>query len=146
VELHPTHGFTKRGHAVHGKTMDHMPTDTAYQRFCQTIAVRVTRNVGTMTCAFVFALIAFVGLPAALGLTLVPSRAGNVVLWVSSEFIQLVLLSIIMVGQDVAAKASDARTALSFEHLEFVKNQVDETTDGGLKKILDAIEALKPAT
>ena len=64
------------------------------------LAEKVTTFVSTMWCAYLFAAIALISLPAAL-------RTGNpivIVGWVAQTFLQLVLLSIIMVGQDNASK------------------------------------------
>lgn len=68
------------------------------------VAVLVTRGVGTMLCAYLFAVLAISGYPKAMG-------KGGIGFsnWLAEEFLQLVLLSIIMVGQIVLAKASDAR-------------------------------------
>ena len=69
------------------------------------VAVRVTKSVGSMWCAYVFALLALISLPAAL-------RSHDpiiIVSWIAQTFLQLVLLPIIIVGQNVQAAASDAR-------------------------------------
>jgi hypothetical protein len=70
--------------------------------FNSKIAVRITNVVGTMWCAYAFAALALISLPAAI-------RAGTptLVAWFAQTFLQLVLLSIIMVGQKVAAEKSD---------------------------------------
>lgn len=68
--------------------------------FNKKLAEKVTSFVSTMWCAYLFAAIALISLPAAL-------RTGNpivIVGWVAQTFLQLVLLSIIMVGQDNASK------------------------------------------
>jgi hypothetical protein len=82
-------------------------------RFNAAVAVRITRIVGTMYCAYVFSLIALVALPAAL------EQGSPTVLvnWVSSNFLQLVLLPIIMVGQNVISTAQDARAEADHETL-----------------------------
>lgn len=80
------------------------------------LAVRITRVVGSMWCAYAFALLAFVSLPAAL-------RSHDPVIliaWVSQTFLQLVLLSVIMVGQNVQAVAGDARAEADHQTLEAV--------------------------
>jgi hypothetical protein len=66
------------------------------------LAVRITNIVGTMWCAYAFAGLALISFPAAV-------RAGTapLVAWLAQTFLQLVLLSIIMVGQKVAAAKSD---------------------------------------
>src|SRR6478752_2748950 len=69
------------------------------------LAVKVTTLVGSMWCAYVFGLLALVSLPSAL-------NTGNTVVivsWVSQTFLQLVLLSVIMVGQNVQATSGEAR-------------------------------------
>src|SRR5712692_8255632 len=52
------------------------------------LAVRITKIVGTMYCAYLFTVIAFVALPSAI------QQGSPTVLvnWVSSNFLQLVLL------------------------------------------------------
>ena len=71
----------------------------ALARFNQKIAVKITNAVSTMWCAYTFAAIALISLPAAI-------RTGDslvIVAWVAQTFLQLVLLSIIMVGQSQSA-------------------------------------------
>ncbi len=136
----PTHGWTTLGHAVHARTIDHLPSGTAYQRVNARLAVRITQSVGTMTCAWIFCLLALVSAPAAF-------ESGNPVVivgWISQTLLQLTLLSVIMVGQDVQAKASDARAAKTFEDAEAILDRLDVTTEGGLKAVLDAIERRLP--
>jgi len=58
-----------------------------------------------MWCAYIFAAIALVSLPAAL-------RTGDVVIivaWIAQTFLQLVLLSIIMVGQSVSSASVEQK-------------------------------------
>jgi hypothetical protein len=53
-----------------------------------------------MWCAYIFAAIAVISLPAAI-------KSGDpivIVAWIAQTFLQLVLLSIIMVGQDASSK------------------------------------------
>jgi hypothetical protein len=116
-------------------------------------AVIITSGVGTMACAYLFALIALVSLPAILiqanvlknsdvpkfftkpGLILIVS-------WVAQTFLQLVLLSIILVGQRVQSAASDARALKEFEDTELILDRLDTKTQGGLTDVLNAIKAL----
>ena len=72
-------------------------------------AVLITRLVGTMWCAYLFAAIALVGL----GPALKPGGEG-IVAWIAQTFLQLVLLSVIMVGQNVQAAAADKRAEATF--------------------------------
>jgi hypothetical protein len=80
-------------------------------RFNAAFAVRITNGVGTMWCAYAFAALALVSLPAAI-------RSGDavtLVTWISQTFIQLVLLSVIIVGQNIQAAAADKRSESTFE-------------------------------
>jgi hypothetical protein len=102
------------------------------------LALVITRSVGTMACAYVFALIALISLPSAI-------NSGQVIVivsWIAQTFLQLVLLSIIMVGQSVQSAASDARAAKQFTDTETILDRLDIKTTGGLTEVLDAIHAL----
>src|SRR6185503_3063489 len=72
------------------------PHLTSHERtgFNGWLALVITNAVGTMWCAYVFAGIALISLPAAI-------RGGTATLiaWIAQTFLQLVLLSVIMVGQ-----------------------------------------------
>ena len=69
------------------------------------LAVLVTRAVGSMWAAYLFAGLALVSFPAAIAShdTIV------IVAWIAQTFLQLVLLPIILVGQNVNEAANDAR-------------------------------------
>jgi len=77
------------------------------------IAVVITNAVGTMWCAYAFTLLALISLPDAI-------KAGTAALvaWIAQTFLQLVLLSVIMVGQKVAAAASDKQALQTFKDAE----------------------------
>jgi hypothetical protein len=79
-------------------------------RFNSWVAVKITNAVGTMWCAYVFAAIALIGLPPALR----PGGEG-IIAWIAQTFLQLVLLSIIIVGQNIAAASSDARSENTYK-------------------------------
>ena len=85
----------------------------AMGRLNAAIAVRITRIVGTMYCAYIFTLVALVALPAAIQ----QGSATVLVNWLSSNFLQLVLLPIIIVGQNVISAAQDARAEADHETL-----------------------------
>jgi hypothetical protein len=68
------------------------------------VAVVVTKAVRSMWMAYAFTLLALAGLPAALR----PGGEG-LIAWVAQTFLQLVLLSVIMVGQDVQSQPIEQR-------------------------------------
>src|ERR1700722_13520832 len=103
---HPHWGHTKSGLAVHKNIWDHHPIDNAYDAFNKHVAIKITDFVGSMTCAWVFSVLALVSLPAVLttafGLAVFPHwlvAVGLIALiaWIAQTFLQLVLLSVIMV-------------------------------------------------
>ena len=69
------------------------------------LAVGITKVVGSMWCAYIFALLALISLPAAIN----SHDPIIIVAWIAQTFLQLVLLPIIIVGQNVQAASSDAR-------------------------------------
>lgn len=85
-------------------------------RFNSWLAVLITRAVGTMWAAYVFAAISFISLPQAVAAFARGDTLSGVT-WLSQSFLQLVLLPIIMVGQNVSSAAQDARAEADHETL-----------------------------
>jgi hypothetical protein len=83
-----------------------LPTGNMAARFNAWFAVKVTNGVGTMWCAYVFAALALVSLPSAIS----ARSAVVLVSWISQTFLQLVLLSVVIVGQNVLAATADKRS------------------------------------
>ena len=77
------------------------------------IAMLITNAVGTMWCAYVFAGIAFISLPSA-----IQAGTAPLIAWIAQTFLQLVLLSVIMVGQKVSAAASDKQALQTYKDAE----------------------------
>jgi hypothetical protein len=89
------------------------PLETRENRFNDWLAVKITKIVGTMWCAYVFAGLALISLPAA-----IKGGTATLISWIAQTFLQLVLLSIIMVGQNIAAKKSDRQLEQTFSDSE----------------------------
>jgi hypothetical protein len=105
------------------------------------VAVILTRVVGTMWAFCVFNGIALISLPAAIQ----TGQLTVLITWVSSNWIQLILLPALMVGQNLQNIAADARAAKTFSDVEMVLDRLDKHTQGGIKDVLDAIEKLHTA-
>ena len=101
------------------------------------IALTLTTVVGTMWCAYAFAVLALVALPAALG----TGNLQTVISWVSQTFIQLVMLSVIMVGQNILSKASDKRADMTYKDADATFHEA-ESIQKHLKEQDDALNAL----
>jgi uncharacterized membrane protein len=147
----PKHGYTKDGVPVHAKTHDYMKHNTVAQRINAAVGLKITVLVGTMWCAYIFAAIALISLPDNIHSTQL------LILWISSSFLQLVLLPIIIVGQNIQARASDARAAKTFEDVLDARNKIEHAiklldvhTEGGIhdavEMIIDAINTKSSAT
>jgi hypothetical protein len=111
----------------------------AVEGFNAKFALLLTKVVGTMWTFYVFNGIALVSLPSAI-------RSGSLVVlinWVSSNWLQLILLPSLMVGQNLQAATADARAIKNFEDTEVILDRLDTHTTGGLRDVLDAIESLK---
>ncbi|MFM5916202.1 MAG: hypothetical protein ACKOOL_01575 [Novosphingobium sp.] len=85
------------------------------------LAVKITDIVGTMWCAYAFAGLALISLPQA-----IKGGTGPLIAWIAQTFLQLVLLSIIMVGQKVAAAASDRQTSQTYKDAEALLEITDD--------------------
>jgi hypothetical protein len=103
-------------------------------RFNSRLAVFITKNVGTMWCAYVFSVIGITGVVAAL-----TDNTSLVLLVgaVSGYFLQLVLLPIIIVGQNVQAEATDRRAEADHKTLVAL-----HTMNKTQLKILETLEKL----
>jgi hypothetical protein len=102
------------------------------------IAVFLTNVVGSMWCAYAFTVLAIFGLPQALR----PGGEG-VVAWIAQTFLQLVLLSVIMVGQNVQAQAGDVRAEHTYDDVVQILDRLDIHTQGGIKDLADRIDQLE---
>jgi ABC-type nickel/cobalt efflux system permease component RcnA len=115
-------------------------------RFNAWFAVKVTDAVGTMWCAYAFAALAMVSLPDA-----VHGGTATLVAWIAQTFIQLVLLSIIIVGQKVASEASDKRAIDTYNDAEAVLHEAVQiqqhlaAQDAFLQRLIDELCEKKKA-
>ena len=146
----PHFGHTKHGHlSVHLHTHDHLRSDTPYQRFNKRVAMSLTNGVGTMTCFWLFCLLALCSLPAVLSAfsafagvfpsVLVRASIIALVAWVAQTLIQLVLLPALMVGQNLQNAAADARAAKTFDDTEKIIDGLNLETRGGLSDLYERL-------
>lgn len=151
---HPHFGHTLHGLPVHLRTADYH--HGKHGEFNRKVALWLTSHVGSMRCFWAFAVIALLSLPATLHLAgfHLPWLYGalpaivltfgwiEVDAWVTQNFIQLVLLPALLVGQNLQNDASDARSAKQLEDLEQVRNWLDLRIEGGLTAVLDGVNSL----
>lgn len=123
VLVHPhIEARKKAGHPTHKQA--------AGDSFNARLALLITNSVGTMYCAYLFGVLGIMGVVGAF--------TGNVQLVlivgsVSGYFLQLVLLPIIIVGQNISAKASDARSLATYKDADAILDmcvQIQRTLEG----------------
>ncbi|HEX7612635.1 MAG TPA: hypothetical protein VF371_07650 [Candidatus Limnocylindrales bacterium] len=110
------------------------------------IALVLTTVVGTMWCAYAFSMLALIALPAAAG-------GGSLALiqWVSQTFIQLVMLSVIMVGQNILARSSDKRADMTYKDADATFHEAEQIQahlmeqDKAINTMLDKVAKLEAA-
>lgn len=148
TSLYPPHERTKRllsgvTHPI--RVRDQLRRDNAAARFNAWVAVKITDGVGSMWCAYLFIALAAVSLPEAIK----SHSAVVLVSWISQTFLQLVLLSIIMVGQNILSSASDKRSENTYKDAEAVLYEAREiqrhllAQDTALAEITKQVEAMK---
>jgi Protein of unknown function (DUF1003) len=90
-------------------------------RFNAKFGLRVTLVVGTMWMAYLFTILALFALPSA-----IHQGTYYIIVWLSSSFLQLVLLPIIIVGQNIQATAADKRAEDTYRDAEAVLKEAEE--------------------
>lgn len=80
------------------------------------IGVFITTVVGTMWAAYIFTVLALISLPGALN----SKNTVIIVAWIAQTFLQLVLLPIIIVGQNVQSAAADKRSEQTYSDAEAI--------------------------
>jgi hypothetical protein len=115
-------------------------------RFNARFGLWITVIVGTMWCAYAFTVIALISLPAAVH----SHDAIIIVAWIAQTFLQLVLLPIIIVGQNIQAKAADKRSEETYKDAEAVLKESEEiqkhllAQDAAISSILERLQGLTP--
>ena len=129
-EHHPHPRIAERKKARPAKTTDE------HVGFNGKVALALTTAVGTMWCAYAFAVLALIVLPDA-----VKGGMLTTIQWISQTFIQLVMLSVIMVGQNILSRASDKRADETYQDAEATLHEAQQIQDH-LKAQDDAIGTL----
>ncbi len=106
-------------------------------KFNNALALKITNVVGSMWSAYIFACLSLMSLPAILVLIdpglrqdfpkwIVNASLITLIAWVSQNFLQLVLLPIIMVGQNVIQGQQDAKAEADHRTLTYLANLQEE--------------------
>ncbi len=116
-------------------------------RFNAKVGLKITLIVGTMWSAYLFTVLALISAPSAFA-------SGDkliIVAWIAQTFLQLVLLPIIIVGQNVQANAADARSQATYDDASAVLEEAKQiqahllVQDAAISKILERLAAVDPS-
>ena len=89
------------------------------------IGLKITMVVGTMWAAYAFLVLTLVSLPGAIN----THNTVVIVAWIAQTFLQLVLLPIIIVGQNLQAASSDARAQATYDDASAVLAEAKQIQD-----------------
>jgi len=104
------------------KVHDMMKKASPVQRLNSRLGLGITLIVGSMWAAYAFTLLALISLPSAI-------KSHDVIIivaWIAQTFLQLVLLPIIIVGQNIQAAAADKRAEQTYLDAEAVLQQAEK--------------------
>jgi hypothetical protein len=144
--------YTPNEHVINPKSLLQRE-EAGVTRFNTRLALKITNNVGTMWTAYIFALLSLFSLPAILVLVsphlahffphwIISASLISLIAWVSQNFLQLVLLPVIMVGQNVIQGQQDAKAETDHRTLTYLANLQEEQMKE-LKNQGDILEYLK---
>ncbi len=132
-------------HVIHPKSLI-KEERSKISKFNTKLAVRITNGIGSMWSAYLFAVLSIMSLPAIFVLIdpnlrpffpkwIIATSLITLIAWISQNFLQLVLLPIIMVGQNVIQARQQAKTEADHRTLSYIANLQEEHT-----KILSEIK------
>lgn len=127
--------------ALRSPQADETLADTGPRTLNQKLGLAITKGVGTMWAAYAFFALSLVSLPA----VLMEGDPVLIVSWIAQTFLQLVLLPIIIVGQNIQAAAAEKRAILTYEDAAAVleeANQIQKHLDHQDKALSDLIAKL----
>ncbi len=142
---HPRRTELKAGGPVKSADLRRVNHQNFFVRLNARFGLKITLIVGTMWCAYAFTIIALVALPSA-----IKQGTYYIVVWISTSFLQLVLLPIIIVGQNIQAAAADKRSEDTYKDAEAVLKESEEiqnhliAQDQAISDILTRLEKLLP--
>lgn len=142
---HPRAQELREGRPVKSTDVRRLNHGNVFVRLNARFGLKITLIVGTMWAAYLFTLLALFALPSA-----VHQGTYYIIVWLSSSFLQLVLLPIIIVGQNIQAATADKRAEDTYKDAEAVLKESEEiqkhllAQDQAISDILDRLAAAVP--
>ena len=141
---HPRAAELRSGHPVRTRDQRRLHHENPLVRLNARVGLRVTLIVGTMWAAYLFTILALFALPSA-----VHQGVYYIVVWLSSSFLQLVLLPVIIVGQNIQASTADKRAEETYKDAEAVLHESEEiqhhleAQDAAITRIVEELTRLR---
>jgi hypothetical protein len=107
-EPHP-HIDERKAHRA--PNADEVLTQIRPKNLNERLGFGITKRIGTMWAAYLFFALTLISLPA----VIIKGDPVLIVGWIAQTFLQLVLLPIIIVGQNIQASAAEKREILTYE-------------------------------
>lgn len=106
------------------------------KRFNRKLGTVITNAVATMWCAYAFAALTLFSLPQAFHDSFLTGKINPlpIVTWIAQTFLQLVLLSVILFGQNLLSEKADARSEATFRNTKDAEGRLTEILDGIAKR------------
>jgi hypothetical protein len=112
------------------------------------LAQKITNSVGSMWCAIIFTIIALTSLPSEIRSSIQTVSIAPFVQWTAQTFLQLVLLSIILKGQNIEAKKQEhlierinyntAKTEAATERIEHLVQIIEKDVKKEIEEVAKA--------
>jgi len=109
------------------------------------LALKITNGVGSIWCALIFTLIALISLPETINEAADTQTIGPIIQWVTQTFLQLVLLSIVLRGQNIAGdkqeqmvnqiRGNTEKIEAAAERIEHIVRIIERMSEKELKEL-----------
>jgi len=120
---------TERATVVHPNDVmaEIRSAERGIDKFNRAVGELITTAVATMWCAYLFAVIALISLPQAIHDSFATGfRPLPIITWVAQTFLQLVLLAVILYGQNLQSEKADARAEATFRNTKSAEKRLTE--------------------
>ena len=127
----------------HTQTREHQPATKVVAGFNNRLGYWITTKVGTMWAAYAFAGLALISFPAAVS----TGDVRVIVDWIAQTFLQLVLVSVIIVGQNQMNRQAEIRAEATYKDATALLHEVEQLQqhlahqDAQIERLLKAVGA-----
>ena len=106
----------------HTNTREHQPASKVIAGFNNRLGYWITTKIGTMWAAYAFAALALISFPSAIA----TGDVRVIVDWIAQTFLQLVLVSVIIVGQNQLNARAEMRAEATYKDATALLHEVQQ--------------------